>query len=169
MRFIFLAVALSSTVSFAGELYLPDASRTPGAINAEIHKENLQVTVCVTGYTKQIRPPQRYTNDLRKKQFLEWSLPGKVTDYHEDHLVPLCAGGHPDDPANLWPQPLEGKWRDADKNQLEQSVCRALCKGAITLQEAQALFLAPADWTKSYESFFGFASDDRKNSGGADE
>ena len=59
----------------------------------------------------------------------------------------------PSNARNLWPQPLEGKWRDADKNQLEQSVCRALCSGAITLDDARAIFLAP-DWTKSYEKFF---------------
>jgi hypothetical protein len=80
-------------------------------------------------------------------------LPGSIKEYHEDHRVPLCAGGHPSDPKNLWPQPLEGQWRDADKNQLEASVCRQLCRGGITLDEAQRIFLAP-DWTKEYERYF---------------
>ena len=69
--------------------------------------------------------------------------PGAASDYHEDHIVPLCAGGHPDDPRNLWPQPLHSQWSDNDKNQLERSVCRMLCRGGITLKarrvaEAQA-------------------------------
>jgi hypothetical protein len=80
-------------------------------------------------------------------------LPGAASDYHEDHRVPLCAGGHPTDPHNLWPQPLEGRWRDADKNMLEASVCRQLCRGEITLEQAQAYFLKP-DWTKVYEEYF---------------
>lgn len=45
----------------------------------------------------------------------ELGLPGTPQDYHVDHLVPLCVGGAPKDPRNLWPQPLEAKWRDADK------------------------------------------------------
>jgi hypothetical protein len=68
-------------------------------------------------------------------------------------LVPLCVGGHPSDPRNLWPQPIRGRWTDKIKDQLESSVCRALCRGDMTLQEGQALFLKP-DWTKTYLEFF---------------
>jgi hypothetical protein len=39
------------------------------------------------------------------------------------------------------------------KDQLEGSVCRAVCKGAMTLLEGQDIFLRP-DWTKEYENFF---------------
>jgi hypothetical protein len=80
-------------------------------------------------------------------------LPGTSKDYYDDHLVPLSVGGHPSDQRNLWPQPLEGKWRDADKNQLELSVYRQLCRGDITLKEGQAIFLR-TDWTKEYEKYF---------------
>jgi hypothetical protein len=38
----------------------------------------------------------------------ELGLSGSTQDYHEDHLVPLCVGGHPIDSRNLWPQPVEG-------------------------------------------------------------
>ena len=37
---------------------------------------------------------------------------GSPNAYHEDHIVPLCAGGHPRDPKNLWPQPIRGQWND---------------------------------------------------------
>jgi hypothetical protein len=39
------------------------------------------------------------------------------------------------------------------KNQLAQSVCRILCGEEITLQAAQAIFLAP-DWRSEYQRFF---------------
>ena len=39
------------------------------------------------------------------------------------------------------------------KDQLETSVCRAVCKGAMTLEEGRAIFLRP-DWTKEYVKFF---------------
>jgi hypothetical protein len=42
----------------------------------------------------------------------------------EDHLVLLCAGGHPSDPRNLLRQPVTGKWSDKVKDQLESCVCR---------------------------------------------
>lgn len=83
----------------------------------------------------------------------ELDLPGKAKDYEEDHLVPLCVGGHPTSHRNLWPEPWKGKWSAKFKDQLEASVCRAVCKGAMTLEEGREIFLAP-DWTKEYEKFF---------------
>jgi len=35
----------------------------------------------------------------------------------------------------------------------ETSVCRALCRGAISLEAGQAIFLRP-DWTEEYVTFF---------------
>lgn len=84
----------------------------------------------------------------------EINLLGKAADYEEDHLVPLCVGGHPTDERNLWPETREGKWSAKFKDQLEASVCRAVCRGALTLDEGRAIFLRP-DWTIEYEKFFG--------------
>jgi hypothetical protein len=65
--------------------------------------------VCIPGYTKTIRPPTSYTEKLRQRQMGELGLEGTSHDYHEDHLVPLCVGGAPRDPHNLWPQPMTGR------------------------------------------------------------
>jgi len=59
----------------------------------------------------------------------ELRLHGTVHDYHEDHLVTLCVGGHPSDPRNLWPEPIAGRWSASMKEQLEGSVYRAVCNG----------------------------------------
>ena len=80
-------------------------------------------------------------------------LPGKASEYEEDHLVPLCLGGHPTDHRNLWPEPRDGQWAAKFKDQLEASVSRAVCRGAMTLEEGRAIFLRP-DWTKEYTEFF---------------
>jgi hypothetical protein len=101
-----------------------------------------------------MRPPASYTNRLKAKQMRELGLPGRPQDYREDELVPICAGGHPTDPRNLWPQPVNGKWTDKVKDQLEASVCRQLCRGDLALKEAQSVFLEP-DWTKAYLQYFG--------------
>ena len=133
---------------------IPNHARTPGAINPNITQENIQTTVCVPGWTKTIRPSTSYTEELKKRQMRALWLPGTPQDYHEDHLVPLCVGGAPRDARNLWPQPTKAKWSTKEKDQLEASVCRQLCRGDITLKQGQAIFLDEPDWTKAYVKFF---------------
>jgi len=125
----------------------------PGAIYGEVTQENIDQTVCVPGWTAELRETHPYRRNLKRDQMEQLGQPGAASDYREDHIVPLCAGGHPSDPRNLWPQPLRGQWDDNGKNQLERSVCRLLCQGAITLEAAQAIFLSP-DWRIEYERFF---------------
>jgi len=149
---LLLLVGCSSSAQ--SQSYIPDHQRTPGTINPKVTQENLKATVCISGQSRTIRPPASYTNRLKAKQMREVSLPGTAHDYHEDHLVPLCAGGHPTDPRDLWPQPLTGKWADKVKDQLEASACRQVCRGDITLKDGQAIFLEP-DWTKAYMRYFG--------------
>lgn len=132
---------------------IPDHQRTPGAINPAVTQENIFETVCVPHWTDSIRPSASYIAKLKQEQMRELGQPGTAHDYHEDHIVPLCVGGHPKDPRNLWPQPLHGQWADRHKNQLELSVCRMLCRGNITLEAGQAIFLAP-DWREEYQRFF---------------
>jgi hypothetical protein len=138
-----------------GQTAVPDPARTPGWTNPEVTQENMYGTVCVPGWTKTIRPPAAYVRKLEEKEMRERALGGTPADYKMDHLVPLCVGGHPTDPRNLWAQAIAGDvWTDRAKDELEGSVCRMLCRGEMSLEEGQKLFLAPADWTKSYFEFF---------------
>jgi hypothetical protein len=124
------------------------------AINPYVTQANIKETACLAGWTRRIRPSSSYTNRIKSGQMGELELADDADNYHEDHLVPLCAGGHPRDPRNLWPQPVKGRWTAAIKDQLEASVCRAVCRGDITLQVGQEIFLRP-DWTQEYLKFFG--------------
>ena|SRR5258708_7857993 len=133
--------------------FVPDNTRTPGMINYHVTQANIAQTICVPGWTSTIRPSTSYTNRLKAQQMRALHLPGKVSEYEEDHLVPLCLGGHPTDHRNLWPEPRDGQWAAKFKDQLEASVCRALCRGVMTLEEGRAIFLRP-DWTKEYTEFF---------------
>ena len=137
----------------SAQIYLPNQEHSPGAINPKVTQQNVRTTVCVSGWSKGIRPPASYTNRLKAEQMRQLNLPDTSHDYHEDQRVPLCAGGHPTDPRNLWPQPITGEWTERMKDQLESSVCRQICRGDITLKEGQAIFLAP-DWTKEYAKYF---------------
>ncbi len=151
-RLLFCILACCAVAALA-QPYFPDPSVTPGAVNPNVTQDNISTTVCVSGWTATIRPTTGYIARLKKKQMRELGLPGTPHEYHEDHLVPLCVGGHPSDPGNLWPQPIRGRWTDKIKDQLEGSVCRAVCRGDMTLEEGRALFLKP-DWSRTYIEFF---------------
>lgn len=47
---------------------LPDPRLTPGAINPEVTRDNIDSTICVPGFTRTIRPPARYTSRLKREQ-----------------------------------------------------------------------------------------------------
>jgi hypothetical protein len=55
-------------------------------------------------------------------------------DYEEDHAISLELGGHPTDPANLWPEPHPRSLAtDTDENRLH----KAVCNHTTTLADAQ--------------------------------
>jgi hypothetical protein len=135
---------------------LPDRRLTPGAINPGVTQDNIDSTICVPGFTRSIRPPAHYTSRLKREQ-LDDPTRGyddrNMRDYEEDHDVPLEAGGNPDDPRNLWPEPLFGPWNAHMKDQLENRIHELICAHAVTLAQGQAAFLG--DWTKAYERYAG--------------
>jgi hypothetical protein len=65
---------------------------------------------------------------------LEYGLVGETSAFQEDHLVSLELGGHPTDPRNLWPEPIE---RAREVDQVENELNDAVCSGRMSLEEAQ--------------------------------
>ena len=51
---------------------LPDPARTPGAINPAVTQANIDSTICVRGWTKTVRPLERYTEALKRRQIREY-------------------------------------------------------------------------------------------------
>ena len=128
-----IAIVLPHGSSSKGP-YHADLTRTPGVLNPDVTQANIDTTVCVHGWTKTIRPPTSYTNDLKRKQMREYGVGGALDDYQEDHLISLELGGHPTDPRNLWPEPYpRASQVDTTENDLNQQVCN----GSLTLAEAQ--------------------------------
>ena len=114
--------------------YHADPVRTPGVLNPDVTQETINATICIHGWTKTIRPPTSYTNELKQKQMREYGVGGSMSDYQEDHLISLELGGHPTDPRNLWPQPYpRASAVDGMENELNDNVC----SGELTLAEAQ--------------------------------
>ena len=114
--------------------YHADLVRTPGVLNPDVTQATIDATICVRGWTRTIRPPTSYTNDLKRRQMREYGVTGELSDYQEDHLISLELGGHPTDPSNLWPQPYpRASQVDAIENELNDEVC----SGKLSLDAAQ--------------------------------
>jgi hypothetical protein len=111
-----------------------DPVRTPGVLNPDVTQATIGSTICVTGWTRTIRPSTEYTNALKRKQMRAYRETGAESDYQEDHLISLELGGHPTDPRNLWPEPYP---RASRVDTIENDLNRQVCDGSLTLAEAQ--------------------------------
>jgi hypothetical protein len=102
--------------------------------------------------TKSIRPPSTYTHHLKIEQIVEYGYADThLSDYEEDHLIPLELGGSPTDPRNLWPEPLETSIPDGGarfKDKVENHLHAQVCAGNLTLEEAQKEI--STDWYRVY-------------------
>jgi hypothetical protein len=67
--------------------------------NPEVTQDNIRQTICTSGWTKKVRPPQAYTDKIKHDLLADFG--GDPQDYELDHIIPLAAGGHPTDPHNL--------------------------------------------------------------------
>jgi hypothetical protein len=107
---------------------------TPGVLNPQVTPSTIAKTICVRGWTSSIRPPTDYTNELKREQMTTYRREGGLSDYQEDHLISLGLGGHPTDPRNLWPEPIEQALK---VDRTEKELNSAVCSGRMSLAEAQ--------------------------------
>ncbi len=118
---------------------LPDPICTPGVADPRVTQDDIETTICVSGYTTKVRPSSRYTDALKQQQIVAYGYTDtKLADYEEDHLIPLEIGGSPTDPKNLWPEPLSGLYAATKKDGVENSLHTKVCAGLMTLAAAQA-------------------------------
>lgn len=147
-KFIFLSLFFASSV-FAQGITPPK-----GAINPNVTQANINQTICVTGWTKTIRPPVGYTNKLKAKQLQDPAYTDEnPRDYEEDHLISLEIGGSPDSLNNLWPQPYAGDWGARKKDVVETRLKHLVCSGKVTLKDAQTAI--STDWVAAYKKYVG--------------
>ena len=109
-------------------------SLTPGVLNPDVTQATIAATICRHGWTKTVRPPVSYTNELKAKGLLAYRLRGPPSAYQEDHLISLELGGDPVDPRNLWPEPYP---RAAAVDAIENELNHKVCSGELTLADAQ--------------------------------
>ena len=136
--------------AFAQSNALPDRRYTPGAIDQRVTQDNIHNTVCIKGYTDQVRPDKQYTNRLKRQQLRQFAYADQnPKNYEQDHLIPLNIGGNPTDTRNLWPQPRVGEWSADKKDDLEFVIYKMVCHGEISLQQAQSMMAT--DWIQAYK------------------
>ena len=149
-QFVVAALALSAVLSHAGEL--PDPGMTPGAVNETIDERAYQQVCHDKGWTRLYRPPAAFTNRLKRLQMRKYGYADlDPRDYDEDHLIPLCLGGAPQDPHNLWPQPRVSAHGASEKDALEAKLCRLVCDGRVPLREAQQEI--SRNWIEAYDKY----------------
>jgi hypothetical protein len=111
---------------------LPDRSCTPGAIDPAVTQANIASTICRSGYTTSVRPPESQTEkfkfDVAEPAYGQHDVSGEL-----DHLVPLELGGA-NDAANLW---VQAGSIPNPKDAVEDALNRAVCDGKVPLSAAQ--------------------------------
>jgi hypothetical protein len=143
------SVARAATCS-QSRLPLPDPSCTPGSYNPDVTQSTVNSTICVSGWTATVRPPTSYTNPLKIQGIADYGYSDtNLSDYEEDHLVPLELGGAPRDPGNLWPEPRYGAKTATTKDGVETKLKNAVCAGTITLSSARSAIRA--NWTTALQ------------------
>jgi hypothetical protein len=128
------AVPGSCHVRGTGLYVLPDPACTPGATYAGVSQANIDATICTSGWTSTIRPPESYTEPLKYEQMAAYGDTGSAGDFEEDHLIPLELGGSPTSPQNLWPEPGPSP---NPKDAVEDAANHAVCDGRLTLAAAR--------------------------------
>lgn len=128
---------------------LPDKECTPGDIDPKVTQDNIKQTICVSGYTKIVRPPVSYTEPLKLKIMQEYGDSDSPKNYEFDHLIPLEVGGNPTSEANLWPEPYNVQYNAKEKDKVENYLHEQVCSGKITLQQAQ--LQVASDWKEVYK------------------
>ena len=138
----------------------PDPARTPGAVNPAVTQATIGRTICVAGWTATVRPPASYTTALKRRQIAEYGYADtRLSDYEEDHLIPLEVGGAPSDPANLWPEPYDAMLPDGTpvgarvKDQIENRLRELVCSRVMPLATAQHLIAT--DWIGAWRRYVG--------------
>jgi len=140
----------------AGGVVLPNRTLTPGATNPAVTQTTIHSTICLTGYTKTIRPSSSYTTALKRQQLAAgytFHHDLSTSDYEEDHLISLELGGSPASVKNLWPEPYAAAEGARVKDKIENRLHDLVCSGQLTLRAAQRAIAT--NWWNAFQRYGG--------------
>ena len=139
---------------FSGPYPLPDPRCTPGAVNPKVTQATIASTICVSGYTSSIRPPENITEHEKTASAAAYGYTGSMHTAEYDHLVSLELGGDPNDPANLWVEPNDRPAATATANSkdvLENRLHDLVCAGQLSLAVAQQAIAR--NWVGAFQQY----------------
>jgi hypothetical protein len=126
----------------------PDPHCTPGALNPAVTQATIDQTICVSGWTKTVRPSESVTAQEKLASMAAYGDGGSTHDYEYDHLVSLELGGALNDARNLWPEPGASP---NPKDSIENELHRMVCDGQMRLAPAQRIIASEwVSWAKSH-------------------
>jgi hypothetical protein len=119
---------------------LPDRQCTPGSVDPAVTQSDIGSTICRTGWTQTVRPPESQTEHAKYDITYPAYGISDGTASELDHDVPLELGGA-NDITNLWP---EAGSLPNPKDAVERALNRAVCDGRVSLSAARRAIAA--DW-----------------------
>lgn len=117
-----------------GKVYLPDHTATPGATDPALTTAKLCNKAFHTASARHVTQSEKKQACRAYGQLI--ACPGH--GYELDHLISIELGGS-NDIKNLWPQPVDvpGTVGYHTKDVVENRAHAAVCKGKLTLKQAQ--------------------------------
>jgi hypothetical protein len=129
----------------------PDPHCTPGTVNPAVTQGTIGMTICRSGWTASVRPSESVTEPEKLASMAAYGLRGSASAFEYDHDVPLELGGAVNDPRNLWPEPdypTRSGFYLNPKDRLENVLKRMVCRGALTLAQAQRMIAS--NWVSAH-------------------
>jgi hypothetical protein len=132
----------------------PDPRCTPGALNPSVTQGDIGSTICRSGWTATVRPPESVSEPEKLASMSAYGDRSPASGFEYDHQVPLELGGAVNDPRNLWPEPdyadPSGFYLNP-KDHLERALNRLVCAGKLALARAQRLIAT--EWVSAYRHY----------------
>jgi hypothetical protein len=138
----------------SGLYSMPNPHCTPGALNPAVTPVTIGSTICKSGWTSTVRPPESVTEPEKLASVKAYGDTGPVSSYEYDHQVPLELGGAVNDPRNLWPEPdyaVRSGFYLNPKDHLERALNRLVCGGKMPLSRAQKAIAS--EWVSAYHRY----------------
>jgi hypothetical protein len=140
--------------TYVGSDPLPDPHCTPGAVDPQVTQADIGSSICTSGFTSTIRPPESVTEPEKEASAAAYGYTGSLHVAEYDHLIPLELGGDPNDPANLWVEPPDNPNATSfanTKDQLENRLNSLVCSGQLPLAVAQQAIAS--NWVTAYQTY----------------
>jgi len=132
----------------------PDAHCTPGAANPSVTQQTIDSTICHSGWTATVRPPESITRPEKLASMAAYGIHSSTSGFEYDHQIPLELGGAVNDARNLWPEPdyaTRSGFYLNPKDRLETALKHLVCNGSMSLATAQRLIAT--NWVSAFHRY----------------